>query len=227
MTIPGRQINRIALRSKLLARRWLSDQAFSVELVRPRPFTFAPGQRIGLLLQGVERDYSLVSAPDDSGIELCVRKVEKGRLSRLLAAAEIGTPLRVSPPLGHFTFKRSLRSAVFAATGTGIAPFVSMARSGVQDYILLHGAELPEHLYYESTLRQSARLYVPCLTGRDAASRSVEDAFSGRVTGYLRDQLVTGEYDFYLCGRAEMIRDVTFIIDERFPGSRVYTERFY
>ena len=29
------------------------------------------------------------------------------------------------------------------------------------------------------------------------------------------------------CGRGEMIRDVTWRIDDRFAGSRVYSEIFY
>ena len=49
----------------------------------------------------------------------------------------------------------------------------------------------------------------------------------GRVTEYLDQHLTPGTYDFYLCGRSEMIRDVTLLIDERFPGSLVYTELFY
>ena len=31
----------------------------------------------------------------------------------------------------------------------------------------------------------------------------------------------------FLCGEREMIRGVTLLVDERFPGSRVYTEVFY
>ena len=51
--------------------------------------------------------------------------------------------------------------------------------------------------------------------------------FHGRVTDYLRDKLPVTAYDFYLCGRREMIRDVTLLVDERFPGSHIYTEPFY
>jgi hypothetical protein len=34
-------------------------------------------------------------------------------------------------------------------------------------------------------------------------------------------------YDFYLCGRGDMVRDVTLIVDELFSGSLLYTETFY
>jgi hypothetical protein len=53
------------------------------------------------------------------------------------------------------------------------------------------------------------------------------DAFRGNVTEYLEQHLTPGAYDFYLCGRSEMIRDVTHLIDIRFPESLVFTELFY
>ena len=40
-------------------------------------------------------------------------------------------------------------------------------------------------------------------------------------------KLARRAYDFYLCGREEMIRDVTLLVDEAFPGSRVYAEIFF
>jgi NAD(P)H-flavin reductase len=83
---------------------------------------------------------------------------------------------------------------------------------------------LPKDLYYASHFRQSARKYIPCLTD---AKKLPANAFRGRVTEYLEQHLTAGAYDFYLCGRSEMIRDVTLLIDERFPQSLVYTERFY
>jgi NAD(P)H-flavin reductase len=114
------------------------------------------------------------------------------------------------------------------ATGTGIAPFCSMARSGIFSFTILHGVRSPVDLYYASQLQQSARKYIPCLSD---AKKSTGNAFQGKVTEYLEQHLTPGAYDFYydfyLCGRREMIRDVTLLIDERFPGSLVYTELFY
>jgi NAD(P)H-flavin reductase len=49
----------------------------------------------------------------------------------------------------------------------------------------------------------------------------------GRVSDYLEAHLPDGAYDFYLCGRQDMIRDVTLLVDEKFPGSLVYAETFY
>lgn len=208
----------------LLERRWLSDKSFEIILALPPKFEFEPGQRIRLGFGDLERDYSIVSAPQESELTLCIRMVSGGKLSVLLSVADIGISLSVNGPHGYFTYKPSPRPAVFVATGTGIAPFCSMARSGRSGFTLLHGVGLPDELYYASLFRQSAEKYIPCLT---EAKTLPADAFSGKVTKYLEQRLTPGAYDFYLCGRNEMIRDVTLLVDERFPESLVYTEMFY
>ena len=145
-------------------------------------------------------------------------------MSGLLSAAEIGKPFTIDGPYGYFTYKPSIRPAVFVATGTGIAPFCSMARAGVSGFTILHGVRLPEDLYYLDQFKHSAAKYVSCLT---EAKTPPPDAFKGNVTTYLDKHLPGSTYDFYLCGRREMIRDVTLLIDDRFPGSLIYTEMFY
>jgi hypothetical protein len=72
--------------------------------------------------------------------------------------------------------------------------------------------------------RARAKLYVTCLS---AETQLPPGSFRGRVTGYLKKNLPMEIYDFYLCGRSEMIRDAIALIDDRFKGSLVYTEIFY
>jgi NAD(P)H-flavin reductase len=208
----------------LQKRQWLSDKSFELILKTPAVFEFEPGQRIRLSIGEHERDYSIVSSPQESELALCIRMVAGGKLSVLLSVADIGTLLSVNGPHGYFTYKPSQRPTVFVATGTGIAPFCSMARSGITGFTLLHGVSLPDDMYYASQFRQSAQKYIPCLTG---TNKLPPNTFKGGVTEYLDQHLTPGTYDFYLCGRSEMIRDVTLLIDERFPGSLVYTEQFY
>jgi benzoate/toluate 1,2-dioxygenase reductase subunit len=212
---------------ELLGRRWLSRTAFELELGSLVPFKFMPGQRIRLLHGGVERDYSLVSSLADKTIRLCVRKVEGGIMSSSLAVMEPGTRLHFTGPFGYFTFHATERPAVFVATGTGIAPFVSMGRAGTRGFVVLHGVRWAEDLFYEADLRRSAARYVPCVSGGMGEETLPRDGFAGRVTQYLAKNFPQGQYDFYVCGRGDMVRDVTRIVDERFPGSLLYSETFY
>jgi ferredoxin-NADP reductase len=156
-----------------------------------------------------------------------VRLVAAGLFSPVLAAADIGTLFSFTGPHGYFIFQPSPRPPVFVATGTGVAPFVSMSRAGLTGFTILHGVRKADELFYQAEFRVAAGLYVPCLSHAPLESALPPGGYRGLVTGYLRGNLAPGAYDFYLCGRREMIRDVTLLVDERFPECRIYTEIFY
>ncbi len=205
----------------------IGPRMLELRFAKPEGFGHLPGQRIRLIQGGIERDYSLVSAPSDPEPALCVRIVEGGAFTTLLAAAKPGDRFGFTGPHGYFTYRNSPRPAIFVATGTGIAPFVSMARSGITGFTVLHGVSVPEELCYAEILKRAAGRYVPCVTRTPEGHPAETELHRGRVTGWLETELAPGGYDFYLCGRMDMVRDVTLIIDERFPDSRVYTELFY
>lgn len=213
----------------LAGRERLSDDTVEMALSKPSGYVFEAGQYLTVTLDAIERDYTIVSAPDDPLLRFCYRQVEGGEMSSRLGKTEIGAQLTISGPAGYFRFHRSVAAPVFIATGTGIAPFVAMARAGSRDFILLHGARDRAGCHYAAELAAAAAQYVQCLSGGapDDDGGAGETLFSGRVTDYLADRVAAGAYDFYLCGRSEMIRDVTLLVDERFPGSRLFFELFY
>ncbi len=213
------------LQSRIVAREPLSPRAFELRLTRPAGFGYAAGQRITVMVDGAERDYSLASAPHEPELRLCIRAVEGGEISGRLEHLPPGSALTFHGPHGYFTFKPSGRTPVFVATGSGVAPFRAMASAGTAGFVLLHGVDAPADLYYAEMLRAAAATYVPCVSGPEAAH--VPGGFAGRVTDYLRLRLPPGAYDFYACGRRDMVRDVTLLADERFPDSLVFAETFY
>lgn len=210
--------------TRLIDRRWLSQKTFEIKFSKPASYRIEPGQRIRICHENNHRDYTPVSAPADRAITFCIRKVDAGQFTPLLSTADIGSRFDISAPDGYFTFKPSSRPPVFIATGTGIAPFCAMARSGVAGFKLIHGVDNPQDLYYQSKLESAADLYVPCISGEYPTETRY---FRGRVTDWLQSHLLPAAYDFYLCGRQEMIRDVTWLVDERFAGSLLHSELFY
>lgn len=214
-------------RSRLLGRRWLAAGTLEIELDRPPGFSFVPGQRIKLFRDRLAREYSLVSTPEDRSLLLCVRVVEGGLFTPWLASCPGGTEISFSGPCGYFVYRPSPRPACFVATGTGIAPFVSMARSGLSGFTLLHGVRTPKETYYRQVFELRAARYVPCVSGGAAPEELSEGVFPGRVTDYAERVLSGGPFDFYLCGNREMVRDMTRIVDGRFEGSRVFIEIFF
>lgn len=202
---------------------------------RPGDFEIRPGQKITFYYPApvpeLSRDYTLINAFDDDELTICVRTVPSGRFTPHLARASVGDRFEISKPHGYFAFQPSSRKPVFVATGTGIAPFVAFVRSGVRDFLLLHGVQSRKDLYYLDILAEAARIHVACLSADTPAdtidSPSVATEFPGRVTGYLRERLPDGAYDFYLCGRGEMVEEAVHIVDDRFPGSLVFSEPFF
>ena len=211
--------------SRILHRRWLTKDTFTLTLERPPGFHFQAGQRIRLLTGGKTRDYSLIPGDSQDQLTLLIRSVADGVVSPRLSRCPLGTALDFTGPSGHFIHRPSSRSAIWIATGAGIAPFVAMCRTGIQGFVLLHGVRHDDELYFRDNMEPAALRYVPCLTG-DSSSRS-SHAFPGRVTDYLRRHFPEGAYDFYAAGRREMIAEVMDIVDHRFPSSRIYSEIFF
>ena len=211
---------------KIVKRRWISQKTFEVHISRPATFHFDPGSAIKIVLEGVERYYSPVSAPDDPTIVLHLQHMKKEPVSNKLAVCRANASLQFTGPFGYFTFKSSSRPAVFVAYGIGIAPFVSMARSGLKDFILIQEVRTVADLAYEELFRKSARKYIPCLSKSIISDIVGGEVFSGKVTDYLMKHLPQGTYDFYLSGKRETIHDLVRIIDDHFAGSHVYTEIF-
>jgi ferredoxin-NADP reductase len=212
---------------ELLQRRKLTDNVFEIELTRPPSFKFKAGQTIRFIHESIERYYSLVSTPDDPTLTLCVYYVPQGSFSPVLADAELGTQFNITGPHGYFTFNRSERAPVFVATGTGIAPFVSMGRSGITDFILLHEVEFAADFYYQDLCRKIASDYVPCLSAPSSGDPLPPGTFQGNAAGFIKKNLPPASYDFYLCGERDMTREVTLLADEYFPGSYVFKEVFF
>ena len=212
--------------SRITHRQWLTGDVFTLRLARPPEFAFTAGQRVRLHLGGEVRDYSLIPGPGPDELEFLIRSVADGIVSSHLSRCPLNTILPFSEPSGHFIYRPSPRQAVFIATGTGIAPFAAMCRSGAEGFIVLHGVRKAGELYYRDQLEPSAVRFVACLTEPESPTPPI-GIFGGRVTQYLRTCLPPGAYDFYIAGRREMIADAMAIIDDRFPTSRVYTEIFF
>jgi ferredoxin-NADP reductase len=207
---------------RLLRRERLTERTIELVLSRPPGFTFIPGQSVRFILDGIERDYSIASGPAEETLSFLVGLRAAGSMPARLDAISVDSSFLIEGPQGFFVHEPSGRPLILAATGTGIAPFLSMARAGLRGFTLLYGAASAAELVHGEEAGAASKLYVPCVS-----HGSVAGGFAGRVTAWTRTLLPPGEYDFYLCGRREMVRDMTIIVDVRFPGSKVRTEIFF
>jgi benzoate/toluate 1,2-dioxygenase reductase component len=212
--------------SDLVSRRWLSEKVFEVELIRPPSFHFEPGSVVKILHENACRCFALVSSIFDPTITFCVRYVQEDMVCNLLAFSPRGASVRFTGPLGYFVLKPSPQPTVLVATDTGIAPFVSMIRSGITDFTVLHGGRSVEDLYYKDSFAGGGCSYVPCVSDVSDFGNLPEAIFQGTVKDYMKSHLPRRAYDFYLSGCRGMVREVIHLIDEEFPDSRVFREFF-
>lgn len=204
---------------------WLSPNAFELVVEKPGDFTFQAGQKVLIEKDGVQREYSFACSPLDAELHFCIRFLEDGALSAMLAKVRPGDGLNISEAYGFFVYRPG--KAVFVATGTGIAPFVAYAKSGVHGLLLLHGVTSIEDLYYRQIVEKAVKQYVPCLSNEESDRVQAAAGVAGRVTTYLAENLDPGIYDFYLCGNGTMIGEATRIIDATSPDSRVFAESYF
>jgi CDP-4-dehydro-6-deoxyglucose reductase len=107
------------------------------ERVDERPFVFEAGQWVNLFFANdggeVKRSYSVASPPDGSPrFAIAVTRVEGGPVSTALHDLPIGRVLRATGPSGFFTRgPTDPSSALFVATGTGLAPIRSMVKAAL------------------------------------------------------------------------------------------------
>ena len=212
--------------STLLSCHWFSQDLYTLQLSKPAGFTFLPGQFISISYGNIEREYTLITCPDDPDLRVLIKQVPQGQLSNTLAKLPLGTTLFLSPARGYFCYHLSENRPCFIATGTGIAPFIAMAASGVRHFTLLHGVRHISALVYKEKLTSAAKLYVPCLSADCAGMETLPNLHRGHVSSYARNNLSAGTYDFYLCGLRAMIYDLIHQLDAQFPGSRVYSEAY-
>lgn len=90
---------------------------------------FISGQYVDLIHDDVRRSYSIANGPRENGtIDLIIKKIPDGKISNVLfGETKTNDLFRLEAPLGTFGWRASLnQNIVFLATGTGIAPVISM-----------------------------------------------------------------------------------------------------
>src|SRR6202043_1745251 len=126
--------------ARILERRDLSHDLWLVRVDPGGPFKFLAGQyaTLGVEFEGkrLERAYSIVSSPYENTLEFFIELVPEGLLTPHLYKLQVGDTLlcrKISK--GRFTLdlKSGRTNHLLLATVTGIAPFVSYARTLYRD----------------------------------------------------------------------------------------------
>jgi ferredoxin--NADP+ reductase len=239
-----------------------TDRLFSFRTTRDTSLRFEAGQfvMLGLPVDGrpLLRAYSIASAPYDDYLEFFSIKVPDGPLTSILQSVEPGREILVGrKPTGTLLSSslRPGRTLYLIATGTGLAPFLSLIRDPdvyerFERVALVHGCRHAEDLAYRDWICTDLRndplvgemvsgalVYHPVITRDDPAQNK-------RVTcriadGSLAEELGLPPLDpdrdrVLLCGSMSMLADMRAILEEMGfdegtlsePGDFVYEKAF-
>jgi len=241
-------------KARIVARRDLSPDLWTVRIAPEAPLSFVAGQYATLSVvengRRIERAYSIVSSPYESELEFFVELVPQGELTPLLYQLCHGETVEMRKAIkGRFTLDLSSGRPrhLMLATVTGIAPYVSYVRTLYRDWkqgkmpagvevFILHGASRSWEFGYREEFERTAA-EVPWLQYVPAVSRPWEDeewrGETGRVVDLLRkyaDQwgCAPGATSVYLCGHPDMIGAGIGILHRRgFPKDSMQQEVYW
>jgi ferredoxin--NADP+ reductase len=191
-----------------------------------RDFSFIPGQVVGISLDTSlpPRMYSITSGMQDDEIWILFNIRPGGELTPRLADLKPGDKILASQPMGNFF--GTAKPSTWIAAGTGIAPFVSMWRSGMKrDKTLIYGGRFLHSFYFqEEFVGLPTHDFVRCCSGE-----TDEGVYHGRLTQWLKEQpALPPDRKYYLCGSAEMVVDTRdILIDKEIPFNNILAEIYF
>ena len=190
-----------------------------------RDFDFIPGQVVKIAADKTHppRIYSICSGNSDYEVSILFNVKEDGFLTPKMAGMIPGDKILVSKPYGSFT--GSKEKAWFIATGTGIAPFYSMIKSGLgKDITLVHGVKFLNQFYFEDELDEMlGESYIRCCSREKSCN-----TFPGRVTDYIEQQQNLPDVKYYLCGQAHMVVDMRdLLISKEVKFENILSEIYF
>ena len=225
-------------RVELVARAPLSSRVHRLRFAALEPFQWAAGQHLVVVGgQGQELflPYSLASAYDPQKPGEFELAVAFHAGADAMDELPLGAELEVEGPAGTFIWQATpAPAALLVGVGTGIAPLRALIeeellRDSAARLLLIAGHRAPEDiLFAEDFARLAARHarfhFIPTLTFADPSWLGQR----GRVQAQLIEAVgALGSPDAYVCGRLDMVVQVTAALEAHgIPGSRIRSEGF-
>ncbi len=213
-----------------------NERLFSLRIEVGFP-AYKPGQfvRVALDIDGerVARPYSLVSIPEEDGLEIFFNIVPEGPLSPRLAALTVGEAIFVASSANGFLVIDEVpdcRDLWLLATGTGVGPFLAILKSALvwqrfEKVVLAYSVRNRQELAYRDKLDALSSqhpgqfVFVPFIT-----RESVDGAIHRRIPAALEDgsfearvgvALSADRSHVMMCGSAGMLNSVAAVLQQR------------
>ena len=181
------------------------------------------------------RTYSLSGMPSSDSYRVSVKREPHGAASEYLHdRLRVGDVIEVGAPRGSFVLRAGDRPVVLISAGVGATPVLAMlhvlASAGSSRPVWwVHSARNgAEHAFKEEARRLLAQLpdahHLVCYSQPGARDEGFDHR--GRLTGEVLEQAgVPIDADFYLCGPARFMDDITAALIARGRGDRADQHR--
>lgn len=173
----------------------------------------------------IRRAYSIASSSTEDSIEFYITLVNSGQLTPRIFKLQIGDKIWMGKKaVGMFTLDQieNDRNVILIATGTGVAPYMSMLRSNALKregkMLVIHGAANSWDLGYSSELKLLASMfnnfkYHPTITepskepvGWNGDTRFIDEIWkSGIAESTIGLNPTPQNTDVFLCGNPKMV----------------------
>lgn len=232
-------------RAEVMHRVDITEDLMVLKLKPSIPYAYKAGQYCTLGRQGVERAYSLASAPEEELLEVFVELVPlpDGMLTPIMWDMNVGDTMSIRPRAkGIFTLDQRYHKHVMVATVTGVSPYVGIVRSYLRrgdeghHFYILQGASYEDEFTYRDELEELARehpdvvTYVPTVSRPNDERNADWQGTTGRVNTIVEEWierwgLTQEDVLVYACGHPGMIEDLRERLEPQ--GYRVKEERFW
>ena len=192
----------------------LSEDIMQVKLRVPPSsnFVFLEGQFIDIIgPNSIRRSYSIASISSNKEIILLIKRVKNGEFSNYwFNKAKSNDLLRIEGPKGTFFLRDRAKPLVFLATGTGIAPIISILDrldsdpdfNQTEGISLFWGNRVQQDFVWKSNFKKINVDFHPIISRK-------EDDWKGEI-GHVQDVALrisdnARKINVYACGATEMI----------------------
>ena len=220
----GIKIKERLTKSTVVSNREIAPGIYVLKI--KRKLDFKSGQYIGITTDiDVEpRLYTIASGVDDNTIQILYNVKDDGWLTPRLSEHKDGSTIYMTPPKGDFIDDES--TAWWIASGTGIAPFASMFRSGLKENkTLIHGGRFTHSFFFEKEFKPILKnKYIRCCSQEEG-----NGLYNGRLTRYLQDiDILPKDCRYFLCGSPEMVVEVRdLLIDKGVAFNKIIAEIYF
>ena len=208
------------------------------EFIEPKEMEFLAGQFINLNIgASTFRSYSICSNPANKSSIFIIASVEhEGVGAKFLKHTQLGSEVEIIGPSGRFVLPPVLSSVlIFIATGTGVAPILSMmdvlAEQNITSVIILYfGIRKKDDLFMINRLNEFEKKlkhfrYYVCFSQDLETTFGNTHYLKGRVSDYV--DFKNKEAQYFLCGNPNMVSDtLNKLAQNNTPETSIFHEKF-